>query len=614
MITVMISSANKREQQVLDTALKQRNLKVVPFEPAFSSYIKMMQFNPDVIIMEMLKAEHSDLRFIDLIRRQKRLSKVPVIAFGGDVDPLIRNGMLKRGVTDYLTRPLKFGTLMQLIEEGLKRRGKTLQEAGETAAAPEFNSAMLFDPQVLPTKKIEAMANHVGRLLAFPFTVARILKITNNVDKGAVELANVIQADPVIAAQMMKVSNSVFFASLNRRISTVKDAIVRVGFLETKKIVMGIAVMDLFKPNERNAGFNRIEYWHHSLACAIIAERLAKKMGDINRDEAFLAGLLHDLGILILDEYFPDVFQKVLDKTAGDAVDFIAQERAMLHVTHLDLMAELFSRWKLHEDMTNAIIARAKPAELMKGNASKPAEKMAICLWIAEVLAKTLSIGSECDQFIVPPPAHVCQAVKLAAGIGQNFIDEVCRELKVFRQFFSLPAVEFPQKFETIENVKDVHVGVINETGDLFIPPALYLLKEGAVVDMLTPDAVPAGADGKYHLLIAWCDVTTSKEKIEHYRHIVKRRKEGEADTAGAAMVPLLACVDAGSSLPVDAAGLGVSFVPKEIDIRNLDSAVVETLNGRTVAYKEYAVSAGAERMSAEAQESLPPSDVPVAS
>ncbi len=357
MINLVLLSQNIKEQQILNLALTQEGVKVLLSEPSYQNFVFIMQYMPDIILVELPHFCIDQLSFTSRIRSYKRTHLLPIIGYGNKVDPSLLRGMQGNGITTYLERPLKYSVLLKLIQQLLKPFNKTLDEKPPVTEL-ESDLAVILDQEALPTQKIEAMSRHVAKLFAFPFTIAKVLQITNDQKTGATHLARAISSDPAISAHLLKIANSVFFASSNRRISSIKEAVIRIGFEETKKITMGMSVMNLFSDSNKNIGFDRTDFWYHSLAVGLIAERLAKMMGDINTEEAFLAGLLHDLGILLLDEFFPSIFSEVLEMTTKNAGRFFDFEKKHLTVTHLDLIGDLFPRWKIPSQITDAIIGQ----------------------------------------------------------------------------------------------------------------------------------------------------------------------------------------------------------------------------------------------------------------
>ncbi|MDD5676095.1 MAG: HDOD domain-containing protein [Chitinivibrionales bacterium] len=446
----------------------------------------------------------------------------------------------------------------------------------------EKDIELILNSQVQPAQKIEAMSRHVSTLLAFPFTVAKVLHLTQDPKSGAAQLAQAIEADPVIAAHLLKVSNSVFFASANRRIDTIKDAIVRIGFQETKKIAMGMSVMNLFDEQKKSLGFDRIDFWYHSVSCAIVAEHIAKLMGDVNAEHAFLAGLLHDLGIIIMDEFLPAVFDEVLQNTAKQGGLFMDRETAMLGVSHNDLLADLFERWKIPHEITEGIVQQYNFRKF-QDNFNTPGKKLALCVAIGNVLSKTLHVGRECDEYVQPLKNWVLQQAKINVGFSENFIDKVYQGIEEFRRFLNLEQREYPREFTGMSNARELCAGIFNPGNNLFVPPLLYLKKEGFTVEVLSNGKPASAYDSKLDLVIIWADADTSVNTVLLYCSIVKRNSGASAGAGAIVFAPVLVIAPSDWVLPDNEKTNKISLMRDEFDLRQLDKTVCDVVAGNVI-------------------------------
>ncbi|MBD3320260.1 MAG: HDOD domain-containing protein [Chitinivibrionales bacterium] len=589
MVSMMLTTENEREQQILSMAFRQRGVEIMLFRPDYKNYIKMLQFLPDILIVEFPKLHTDQSHFVKLLRQHKKTKKVPVIAYGDKADASIRSGIMKRGVSEYLERPLKFSILVNLIESKLRLVNKSLQDTDiqEGNENTMDDTSALRSTETLPTKKIQIMVEHVSGLLAFPFTVAKVLKLADDPKAGAADLGKVINSDPVISANILKVSNSVFFASSNRKISSIKDAIVRIGFRETRRIVMGMAVMDLVGKDNRNYGFDRIDFWYHSLAAAIFAEYFAKRMGGVSTEDAFLAGLLHDLGMLIMDEFFSDIFAEVLEKTAENGGLYITSETAMLGINHNDVVKELFAKWKMPDQITEAIVEQYGFCSF-SGKLDTQGKKLAVCVGAGNILAKLIHLGNEADHFIRPIPDWVFKAAKMQTGITDDFLETVYRDIKLFRQFLKLEEREFLRAGEGIEDAEQKTVGIVNAAKSLLIPPKLFLRKEGMNIELIKTPGEANEHDGKLDFILVWANEQTTAEGVDHYTGIIKKGHDGGNSGAKPQFAPVLVCVNSKSSLPKNEAMKDVSFTDRSCDLRHLEQIILEVLMGKTVEFVPY--------------------------
>ncbi|MBN1578959.1 MAG: HDOD domain-containing protein [Chitinispirillaceae bacterium] len=502
MISIILISRNVRERQILTMALEQQGFKVLPAEPTYQSFVFLLQFMPDLIAVELPRDSTEQLNFAKRIRGYKRTRLIPIIGYGNSVEPSFIRGMQQNGITAYIERPLKFNDILLQIERLLKPFNKTIGKKPDISDK-EKDMALLLEDNVPPSRKIEAMCSHVAKLLAFPFTIATVLKITNDERSGAGHLARAITADPAMTTHLLKVSNSVFFASVNRRIGSIKEAIIRIGFEETKRIVMGMSVMNLFGQSNKNIGFDRTDFWYHSLTTALVAERIARSFENISTEVAFLAGLLHDLGILLFDEFFPPVFSEVLSTTARQAGLLVEKEMDRLKVTHLDLIADLFPKWKIPQEITDAVTGQYRIAETDEPPATAEA-KLAACVAIGNLVAKLIHSGRECDEFVMPLSNSLFEAAKLPSGITAGFIESVNGQLTTFRSFLGLEPRDYPCGCPASVDPKTMHIAVWNPDRAVFIPPVIDLQHHGIRCDAVPFDKGASGLDGKYHAVIYW--------------------------------------------------------------------------------------------------------------
>jgi HD-like signal output (HDOD) protein len=575
MINFMLSSLNERERQILLTALTQKGINAALFSPEYMYYVKMLQYMPDVIFMEIPRMSGEQLHFLELIHKHKKLRNIPVIGFGDPLDEALKKGFVIRGISQYLQRPLKFSEILATVERLLKRVNKTVEFKAEKSDR-EADIALLLSNQTLPTQKIGIMVGYVSKMMAFPFTIAKVLVLSESDKAGAGDLAKVIQADPVIAANILKVSNTVFFANANRRISSIKDAIVRIGFRETKRIVLSMAVMNLFESQNHNFGFDRIDFWYHCVGTALFAERFARRIDGLNAESAFLAGLLHDFGIIIMDEFFPEIFMRVLEKTAQEAAHFIDIESGLLGIHHNDLIKELFAGWKMPEEITECVVLQSCFQENAR-NFDSVMKKLAVCVGMANIISKSLYLGRSCDQFIQPINNHFFTLTNLPRGLDQKTIDEVNREILVYREFLKLEKREYPTAHNGVDMSEARDIGIVNVSNDLFVPAAAYLAKEGFLVELIPPAADPATLNGRFDIIVMWSSGDCSTELIRLFSRVFCHQRQSGKDEEGVlpAMAPLIFCGP--EQLDSDAL-TGIFFMPNRFDLRQLDRNISDIL------------------------------------
>lgn len=577
MLQFMISTKNKLELGILKKAFTSMDIAVIEFKPEFKYCLKMMQYTPDIIIIEITPNKTDELQFIHTAKKRKALENIPIIGYGNRVNKQTLELYCCHGILNYFSRPLSFTNLMKSINPELKKVKKSINKLS-TSINKSQDIEILLDKNTLPSKKNEIMQKHVSNVLAFPFTVSKVLKISADEKAGAAELAKVIATDSVVTTNILKISNTVFFASSSKRITSIKEAIVRIGFNETRKIALSMAVMKLVDPDNRNFGFNRVDFWYHSLICALISERIARRLNDINNDTAFLAGLLHDFGVILLDEFFPEIFTRSLEKTTNEGNLFIDNVEEILGITHNDVIKNLFTEWKIPEDIIEAILNHQ--LIYSKSSNEKRLSLLSCCVALGNILAKALLFGKECDQLVCPIDNSVFTRLKMMAGFNADFLAGIYLDMKMYRKSLKLEDRDCPLLQSDINRGPEKNIGIINYANDIFIPPVQYLRTEDIPVTIFKPTDEPD--DAEYDIILLWADETLTPEKALPFSQKYKGKGTSLSnmqETNGSTNAPLLICLRDTSNLDAFKNLAGIKVIPQNIDLRLFDMQVTEIIS-----------------------------------
>jgi response regulator RpfG family c-di-GMP phosphodiesterase len=180
MASIMLICGNERETQILKLAFEQKTIKVLCCEPDYKNYVKIVQYQPDIILMELPKIAHTQLHFVEMLKAHKKTKAIPIIGFGEKADDAIKKGYLDKSIYYYITRPLKFSIILDVVGKNLKSTFKELSLPKEEVADIQKDITILLDEKTPKARKIEVMTNRVVKLTAFPFTVAKVLQIAES--------------------------------------------------------------------------------------------------------------------------------------------------------------------------------------------------------------------------------------------------------------------------------------------------------------------------------------------------------------------------------------------------------------------------------------------------
>jgi putative nucleotidyltransferase with HDIG domain len=217
------------------------------------------------------------------------------------------------------------------------------------------------------TETAEKINNHyrdsllsIKNLPSVPIIMMEVTKMLSSYKTSANDLGRVISRDQALVAKILSVANSPLYG-LPRRVSTIEFAIVILGFDHIKNIVIALSMIEAFK-NKDDKNWNRKRYWQHSVLTAVAAKRIADDLGIIKSGEAFTAGLLHDLGISVIQRYFNSEFARICRMARENQAAFLEAEEKVLGITHTEVGKYLLERWNLPQSLGDAILFHHKPS------------------------------------------------------------------------------------------------------------------------------------------------------------------------------------------------------------------------------------------------------------
>lgn len=201
---------------------------------------------------------------------------------------------------------------------------------------------------------IDYLLEEVVTLPSLPDTVVRVSRMTDDPKTALRDVASVIAADPALALKTLRLVNSAYYG-LGQQITTIEHAVVLLGSKVIKNLALTATVFDTFK----NA--NHL-FLRHSVACALVMRALAEEKDFAaapiaTGDEAFVYGLLHDIGKVVLQEYLPDETEKIAAVVSVRHQSWYEAEQGVLGVDHAQIGAKLAEKWKLSPSLANAIAA-----------------------------------------------------------------------------------------------------------------------------------------------------------------------------------------------------------------------------------------------------------------
>lgn len=201
--------------------------------------------------------------------------------------------------------------------------------------------------------KIQKKLDSIVELPTIPTVMSQVLAALDNPNLSANQLASLIERDQTLIAKVLKVANSPFYG-FARKISTIDLAVVILGMNVLKEIVLSLLIQKFFSRLSKTM-FDVKSFWNYSLFCGASAKLLARKLGYKLAGEAFVAGLMHDLGILIIIENFRKQFGEIRKLQKSKDLSIVEAEMQVLGATHSDIGLWLAEKWNLPPKLCLAI-------------------------------------------------------------------------------------------------------------------------------------------------------------------------------------------------------------------------------------------------------------------
>lgn len=236
----------------------------------------------------------------------------------------------------------------------------------------------------------EQLAAGVQDLPSLPAVVMELLGSIEQDDVDISVLAKKVAYDQALTAKTLRLANSSSFAR-QVKVTTIQQAITFLGFQATRNLIMAAAITGCF-PSGRCPGFNNKGFWQHSIATALCARALARRLR-FNQDFAFTAGLLHDIGRLVLVTAHPEAYGAVLAWRAQHDCDLQEAERAVLGVDHVDAGVALAEHWHFSDTMRQAIAYHHAPE-------TPGAGFLATIVHVANVIVHALDLTNDKDELV----------------------------------------------------------------------------------------------------------------------------------------------------------------------------------------------------------------------
>ncbi len=281
--------------------------------------------------------------------------------------------------------------------------------------------------------RAEDIVERVEKITPISGTLCRLMDVVQDPDSGVSDVVEVIQYDPAITSELLKLCNSAAFG-LPRKVHSVHEAVCYLGTNKVMQLVVAIYGNAVLSGEQRGYGLEPGILWKHSVAVALAASSLAHQTMPEEGGVAFTAGLLHDIGKVVLNEYVGREFAEIVRRVHDDGMTFSEAERQVLGFSHAQIGAQLAERWSLPEPLVRAIRWHHEPQAL------EPADVLVDTVYLADCVCMMLGLGLGADGLLYRADAEVLHRRGLHRSQLEICAVNLIGELKDVEYLFSIGA------------------------------------------------------------------------------------------------------------------------------------------------------------------------------
>ena len=270
--------------------------------------------------------------------------------------------------------------------------------------------------------KLNEIVHRVDELPALPHVTYRVLTLTSDPKTSIPELAETITNDQVLTAKVLRLANSAYYGYA-RRIFSISEALVILGFSTVRNLVLAASVYNVMDQEFPGYVLPKGDLWNHSMSTALLARVLAKKVKFEINDKAFTAGLLHDIGKIILNTYMKERFAEVLETVNSGHLPFSEAEQKILGFDHAMVGAKVAEKWNLPDELVEAIANHHHPAK------SKVNPKLTSIVHVADAASMSMGIGLGGDGMLYSFDGFAVKQLELSEETIEEAIAELAESM-----------------------------------------------------------------------------------------------------------------------------------------------------------------------------------------
>jgi putative nucleotidyltransferase with HDIG domain len=272
---------------------------------------------------------------------------------------------------------------------------------------------------------VRAKVERTDAIPTIPVVIKKILSAVEDPATSPAAVSKLVSSDPTLAAKILKVVNAAMYGFVVR-IASVNQAVVLLGMNVVRAILLGVSMFEMMEQTT-------VGLWKHSLGCAIVAKLLAQKKRMFDPEEASVAGLLHDIGKVVLSVQYPKEYQKAVAATGARSMFLSDVETEVFNMNHATAGAYFANTWRLPKFVVESIRYHHQPS------LTSTAPIHAATVHMADTLVKAYNVGFSGDPFVPPVHASAWELFDFSEAQMKDLFSELGDTIAQVDDFFKKP-------------------------------------------------------------------------------------------------------------------------------------------------------------------------------
>jgi putative nucleotidyltransferase with HDIG domain len=277
---------------------------------------------------------------------------------------------------------------------------------------------------------LDSFIDKVKHLPPAPRLLPKLLSLLNDVNADNEDIVQIIRFDPALTAKVLQLCNSAYFAAA-KPVADLGEAINRIGFNSIYQMVAGIVGSRLLSPPQTGYGLAQGELWKHSVVAAIASQVIAQDLNEYP-DIIFTAGLLHDIGKIVLTTSMTDSYSALLSETENKQNALVEAEKNILGVDHAEIGGRLLTKWNFPQELTSAVTFHHHP-----DNAGEN-KRLAACVFLGNMVAHFMGYSYGYQAFAIRGRAEALSILDLDSERIPEYMIQTFERLEKVESFLGV--------------------------------------------------------------------------------------------------------------------------------------------------------------------------------